>query len=92
MTGEDADLQKTGRIQNRVIKWSGDGITIEADQRHFREILKDLELERANHSAAPCVVDRKDEDGARKDGSKRENQRGPRQTQTEHEWDYLNNG
>ena len=58
-------------------------------KRHVREILKGLELERANHSAAPCIMERKDEDSARMDGSKGENQRGQRQTQTEHECDGL---
>ena len=43
--GEDADLEKIGSILNRVTKWGRDGITIEADQRHVTEILKDLELE-----------------------------------------------
>ena len=47
--GEDADLEKSGRLLNRVIEWSR-RITIEADHRHVREMLKDLELERANHS------------------------------------------
>ena len=70
MTGEDADLEKTGRIQNRVIKWGGDGITIVADQRHVREILKDLELEQANPAATPCNVDKKNENTAGSDGSK----------------------
>ena len=52
--GEDADLEKSGRMLNRVIKWSRDGITIEADQRHVREmLLKDLEWEQANHAAIP---------------------------------------
>ena len=46
--GEDPDLEKSGRILNRVIKWNRDGITIEADHRDVREILKGLELERAN--------------------------------------------
>ena len=50
-TGEDADLEKIGRIFNRVIKWARDDITIEADQRHVREMLKDLELEQAIHAA-----------------------------------------
>ena len=59
--GEDPDIEKSGRILNRVIVWNRDGITIEADQRHVREILKGLELERANHSATPCAVERKDE-------------------------------
>ena len=29
--GEDPDLEKSGRILNRVITWNRDGITIEAD-------------------------------------------------------------
>ena len=59
--GEDPDLEKSGRILNRVIAWNRDGITIEADQRHGREILKGLVLERANHSATQCAMERKDE-------------------------------
>ena len=35
--GEDPDLEKSGRMLNRVIEWDRDGITIEADQRHVRE-------------------------------------------------------
>ena len=45
--GGDPDFEKSGRILNRVIEWDRDGITIEADQRHVREIMKGLELERA---------------------------------------------
>ena len=70
--GRDPDFGKSGRILNRVIEWNRDGITIEADQRHVRETLKGLDLERANHTATPCAVDRKDEDGARNDDSKGE--------------------
>ena len=55
--GEHPDLEKRGRILNRVIKCSRDGITIEADQRHVKEILKSLELERSNRSATPCAVE-----------------------------------
>ena len=54
--GEDPDLAKSGRKLNRVIEWDRDGITIEAHQRHVREILKGLDLERANQSATPCAV------------------------------------
>ena len=57
VTGDDADLQKIGRILNRVIKWRRAGITIEADQRHVREVLKDLEMQRANDSGTPCNMD-----------------------------------
>ena len=45
-------------------------------------------MERANHSATPCAMDRKDEDGARNDESKGESRRGWRQTQTKHERDW----
>ena len=61
--GEDPDLEKSGRILNRVITWNRDGITIEADQRHVREILKGLELERANRSATPCAMEKKKDEG-----------------------------
>ena len=69
--GEDPDLEKSGRILNRLIEWDRDGITIEADQRHVREMLKGLELERANQSATPCAVERSDERGARNDAPAR---------------------
>ena len=68
------------------------GVTIEADQRHVREILKDLELERANHSATPCTVERKDEGGARRDECKGEIRCGQGQTQIKHERDDVNDG
>ena len=58
VTGEDADFEKSGSILNRVTKWGRDGITIEADQRHVREMSKDLDLERANHAATPCLVEK----------------------------------
>ena len=34
--GEDPDLEKSGRILNRVVKWNHNGTTIEADQRRVR--------------------------------------------------------
>ena len=79
--GEDAGLEKSGRILNRVIECCSDRITSEADQRHVREILKGLELERANHTATPCAVESKNEVNARNDESKG-NRRGRRQPQT----------
>ena len=81
MLGRDPDLEKSGRILNRDIEWDRDGVTVEADQRHVREIMKGLELERANHSATPCVVERRDE-------SKGENRCG--RGQTKHRWSDVN--
>ena len=50
-SGETQTSRRAGRILNRVNEWDRDGITIEADQRHIREIIKGLELEQAKHSA-----------------------------------------
>ena len=44
--GEDADFKKSGRIWNRVVEWGRDGITIEADQRHIKEILRKLKRDK----------------------------------------------
>ena len=52
--------------------------------------MKDLEFERANRSAPPCAVERKDEGCARSDESKGESRCG--QTQTMHEWDDIKDG
>ena len=78
MTGEGADLDKSGRILNRVIEWGRDGITIEADQRHVREMLRGFELERANPAATPCAVENNSKGHARDDESEGENPRGRR--------------
>ena len=83
--GGDPDLEKSGRILKRVIEWDCDGITTEADQRHVRGILKGLELERANRSATPCAMEKKDE-------GKEEHQRGQGRIPTEHERDGVDNG
>ena len=47
---------------------------------------------RANHSATPCAVERKEEDGARRIESKGENRCGQGQTQIKHERDDVNEG
>ena len=79
--GGDPDLEKSGRKLNRVIEWDRVCITIEADQRHVREIMKGLEMERANHSATPCAVEGRDE-------SKGEKRCG--RGQTKRRWDDVN--
>ena len=74
----ETQTENIGRILHRVIKWSRDDITIDADQRRVTEMLKDLDLERANHAATPCIVERK----------KREQG----QCQTKHDWDDASDG
>ena len=77
--GRDPDLEKSGRILNRVIEYPV-GITIQADQRHVREIMNGFELERANHSTTPC-------DLAGMDESKGENR--CRRGQAKHRWNHV---
>ena len=85
--GEDADLEKSGRKLYRVIVWGRDGTTLGAR----RETLKDLGLERANHSAVPCTWKGR-MSNARSDESEGENRRGQGRTQTKHEWDGMSDG
>ena len=92
MIGGDADPEKTRRILHRVIKWGRDGITIEAGQRHVREMLKDLELEQANHEATPCNVEKHSENIAGSNGSMGETQCEQGQRQTKHDWDDAGDG
>ena len=77
---------------NRVTKWGRDGITIEADHRHVRETLKDLELEQSNHAATSCNMDKKTEKNATSDGSKGENQCEQGQRHTRNDWDDAGGG
>ena len=55
------------------------------DQRHVREILKDLELERITLRRHALWKGRMSE-------SEKENRRGQGQTQTKHEWDGMGEG
>ena len=55
-------------------------------------MLKDLELERASHSATPRAMERKNEGNAKSDESEAENRREQGQTQTKHEWDSMSDG
>ena len=70
MIGDDRDLEKSGRILNRGLGWGRDGLTDETDQRHARERLKELDLERAHHTATPWTVERKKGGNPRSEESK----------------------
>ena len=84
---------RTSRILEESWTVSSNGVAtaIEADQKHVRDKLEDLELEQANHAATPRTVDKK-EGNARSDGSKGKNQCEQGQCQTEHDWDDASGG
>ena len=80
-SGETQTSIRAGECSTVSSNGNRDGITIEADQRHVREIMKGLDLERVNHSATQCAVERRDE-------SKGENRCGRGQTKSR--WDDVN--
>lgn len=50
IVGPDPSDMKAIVILNRILQWTEDGITLEADQRHVELILKQMEMERCNGS------------------------------------------
>ena len=61
--GEAPDLAKEVKILNRTLRWERKGISIEADQRHAREVVEALELWGAQPVATPGAVASKPKDG-----------------------------
>ena len=53
--GEAEDLSKACSVLNRQLAWTPDGVTIEADPRHVDQVVKCLELERANPAMSPGI-------------------------------------
>ena len=45
------------RISNRVISWTNDGISYEADQRHVEVVIEQLQLQEAKETSTPCTRD-----------------------------------
>ena len=56
MIGEASDLDKQLQILNRTVRWSSQGLWIEADPRHVREEIKALGLEGASPAPTRGVV------------------------------------
>ena len=51
--GPGPDDDKTGRVLNRILHWTPDGITYEADPRQVEKLLRDLKLEGSKAVATP---------------------------------------
>ena len=56
MMGQAKDLAKEVKILNRTITWGKQGISIEADPRHAREVVEFLDLWGAQPVATPGTV------------------------------------
>ena len=57
-------LDRELTILNRRVRWTPQGYEIEADDRHVKEVLEGLGLERSNSVATPAVAQKKDGKGA----------------------------
>ena len=63
--GPDPDDMKEIRILNRTVRWTADGITYEADDKHVNTIVKELGLQRDSKGSElplPRDMDAADED------------------------------
>lgn len=58
LIGERADLAKEARVLNRTIRWTRQGLEVEADPRHVKVILEQLGLEHANPAPTPVYEQR----------------------------------
>ena len=63
LIGSHEDLAKEGAVLNRTLKWTRQGIEIEADARHVDEVLKALDMREANAVTTPCVDEQRQEEG-----------------------------
>lgn len=53
--GPGPEDQKEGRILNRIVRWTPEGLEYEADPRQCEKLLEETELEGANSVATPGV-------------------------------------
>ena len=46
------------QILNRTLRWTKEGITCEADQRHADIVIKEMNMKKANAGSTPTVPQR----------------------------------
>ena len=59
--GPEASMKKEIQILNRTLRWTKEGITYEADQRHAEIVIGEMNLKRANAVATPAVPESAEE-------------------------------
>jgi hypothetical protein len=60
--GGGAENDKEMRILNRVVRWTPDGLTWEADQRHAEILIRELGMSEANPVVSPGIKNRNSEE------------------------------
>ena len=58
--GPKEEHDKTIKVLNRTIRWTTQGITYEADQKHVKKIIQGLDLNSANGISTPFIKEEKD--------------------------------
>ena len=58
---ENTDAKEI-HVLNRLIRWTPDGITLEADPKHAEKMLEDMGMEHCNESVVPGVKEKAGED------------------------------
>ena len=56
--GPKPEHVKTVKIFNRVIRWTSQGVTYEADQKHVKKIINGLDLINANGISTPFTKEK----------------------------------
>ena len=53
------------QILNRTLRWTKEGITYEADQRHAEIVIKEMNMKKANAVSTPTVPEPSEEANSR---------------------------
>ena len=59
--GPESGMEDEIQILNRTLRWTKEGITYEADQRHAEIIIKEMNMKQANTVSTPTVPESSEE-------------------------------
>ena len=59
--GPESDMKDEIQILNRTLRWTKEGLTYEADQRHAEIVIKDMNMKRANAVSTLIVLEPNEE-------------------------------
>ena len=63
--GPEPGMKDEIRILNRTLRWTKEGITYEADQRHAEIVIKEMNMKKANAVSTPIVPEPSEEANSR---------------------------
>ena len=66
--GPESGMEDELQILNRTLRWTKEGITYEADQRHAEIVIKEMNVKKANAVSTPIVPEPSEEANSRLSG------------------------